>query len=151
MTAADEFVSNAHHYAEIVHESRRQLKQPPDPHWSELSDQLREMKASQIADIPHKLRAAGYTMAQADEQATRPFDVSPETLERLAELEHERWCAVKVKQGWRSGIALDAKAMTHPSLIPYASLPESEKEKDREMVRRIPQQLSALRLGVARI
>jgi hypothetical protein len=36
-----------------------------------------------------------------------------------------------MKQGWRHGPACDDVAKTHPDLVPYEDLPESEKQYDR--------------------
>jgi RyR domain len=52
-------------------------------------------------------------------------------LERLAENTHEVWAKRRMKDGWTFGPFRDAAAKTHPCLLPYASLPESEKEYDR--------------------
>ena len=51
--------------------------------------------------------------------------------------------------GWTLG-ARDDKARTHPSLVPWDELPESEKEKDRDVVRAIPDLLAAAGLTIVR-
>lgn len=69
----------------------------------------------------------------------KPIDTSAVTLtadvleltERLAEHTHDVWASRRLAQGWRYGPARDDAAMTHPCLIPYAELPEAEKEYDR--------------------
>jgi hypothetical protein len=52
-------------------------------------------------------------------------------LERLAENAHNLWAAQRLKDGWRPGPRRDDAAKIHPCLVPYADLPESEKEYDR--------------------
>lgn len=43
---------------------------------------------------------------------------------------HESWSAEKVGDGWVYGDVKDADAKTHPCLVPYAQLPETQRKKD---------------------
>ena len=69
----------------------------------------------------------------------QPADTSevglPEELtllaEQLAENVHEVWAAARMAQGWTLGPERDDLLKTHPCLVPYAELPESEKAFDR--------------------
>ena len=75
-----------------------------------------------------------------------------------SELEHDRWNRLKLDQGWCHGDPRDNEAKLHPDLLPWGEmtkdeliakygpkgegvgsrvLSEEEKEKDRDMVRRI--------------
>ena len=68
-----------------------------------------------------------------------PIDTSdielPEELlaltEKIAETVHENWSAGRIAEGWTYGEERDDKKKTTPCLIPYAELPEIEKEYDR--------------------
>lgn len=68
-----------------------------------------------------------------------PIDTSdielPEELltltEKIAENVHENWSAGRIAEGWTYGEERDDKKKTTPCLIPYAELPEIEKEYDR--------------------
>ena len=51
--------------------------------------------------------------------------------ERLAENAHELWAKQRMAAGWTVGPHRDDAAKKHPCLVPYAHLPESEKEYDR--------------------
>ena len=51
--------------------------------------------------------------------------------ERLAENAHELWAAQRFKDGWTYGPKRDDASKTHPCLVPYPDLPESEREYDR--------------------
>jgi hypothetical protein len=73
-----------------------------------------------------------------DWDAPGTFRFSPEEIETLSVIEHERWMQDRLKNGWRSGATRDDRKKTHPSIIPYEQLSESEKEKDRDTVRQIP-------------
>jgi hypothetical protein len=58
-------------------------------------------------------------------------------VEALAENVHDVWARKRVDDGWRHGPSRDDAAKTHPCLVPYADLPESEKSYDREMVEQV--------------
>ncbi len=53
-------------------------------------------------------------------------------LERLASNTHEVWAAGRLQEGWTYGPERDDQLKTHPCLVPYEQLPESEKEYDRQ-------------------
>lgn len=55
-----------------------------------------------------------------------------ELTEKLAENAHDVWALTRLGQGWRFGPQRDDAKKEHPCLIPYADLPESEKEYDRK-------------------
>lgn len=69
----------------------------------------------------------------------QPIDTSdvklPKDLEQLVEQMsknvHEVWSETRISQGWRYGEQRNDELKTHPCLIPYEQLPESEKEYDR--------------------
>ena len=52
-------------------------------------------------------------------------------VERMARNVHEVWAETRMKQGWTYGEQRNDEGKTHPCLIPYEELPESEKEYDR--------------------
>jgi hypothetical protein len=54
-----------------------------------------------------------------------------ELTEQLAENAHEVWAQRRIAEGWRYGPRRDEDKKTHPSLVPYKDLPESEKDYDR--------------------
>ncbi|MCI8483001.1 MAG: Ryanodine receptor Ryr [Lachnospiraceae bacterium] len=69
----------------------------------------------------------------------KPIDTSDVTLpaewlvltERLAENVHEVWAAGRIAEGWTYGEAKDVEKKKTPLLVPYAELPETEKDYDR--------------------
>ena len=54
-----------------------------------------------------------------------------ELTELLAENTHEVWAKRRLADGWTYGPRRDDAAKAHPCLVPYAELPESEKDYDR--------------------
>ncbi len=55
-------------------------------------------------------------------------------VELLAAGVHDSWAYNRMEQGWRYGKTLERDSKTHPSLVPYEQLPESEKNVDRDTV-----------------
>jgi RyR domain len=56
-------------------------------------------------------------------------------IEALSERIHDAWAAEKLAQGWRYGPETIVDQKVHASLVPYADLPESEKDFDRTTAR----------------
>lgn len=54
-----------------------------------------------------------------------------ELTEQIARNVHENWSAARLAEGWTFGTARDDQKKTTPCLVPYAELPESEREYDR--------------------
>ena len=69
----------------------------------------------------------------------QPIDTSdiklPEDLETLVEQMsknvHDVWAETRIQQGWTYGEQRNEELKTHPCLVPYEELPESEKAYDR--------------------
>ena len=54
-----------------------------------------------------------------------------ELTEQIAENVHENWSLGRINEGWVYGEHRDDEKKTHPCLVPYDQLPDSEKEYDR--------------------
>lgn len=67
---------------------------------------------------------------EAGSPVALPERLSP-LIETLAERVHDVWARRRLDEGWTHGPRRDDDARTHPSLVPYGELPESEKEYDR--------------------
>ncbi len=53
--------------------------------------------------------------------------------EAIAENAHEVWADQRQEEGWTYGPTRDDLKKQHPDMLPYAQLPEAEKEYDRRM------------------
>lgn len=56
-----------------------------------------------------------------------------ELQEAIAENAHEVWAAARKAEGWTYGKVRNDALKQHPDMLPYAALPDSEKEYDRLM------------------
>lgn len=54
-----------------------------------------------------------------------------ELTEKLAENAHDHWAKLRMEQGWTWGSERNDSRKTHPDLVPYQALADSEKEYDR--------------------
>ena len=109
---------------------------------SDFDDLPNDIKYSNIDNavhIPTKLLSIGYKIRQV-KKGFKPFalHLNQEEIETMAKVEHIRWSWEKRLNGWIYGNSKDEVKKTHPSLIPYELLSESEKQKDRELVKLIP-------------
>jgi len=136
--------------AQAIHENYRGnqagKKSPDDPamqSWEHLREDLKESNRQQADQIPEKLQAVGYGIRLAAGWEPSKMGLTPEELELLARMEHDRWLRDKMAAGWTYAPPPrnDAKK-THPSLVPWEDLPEAEKEKDRQAVQAIPELLA---------
>lgn len=73
-----------------------------------------------------------------------------ELVELLAANAHDVWSKKRIDDGWRYGAMRDDAAKTHPCLVPYADLPESEKDYDRVMVAEVIRASVALGYTIAK-
>lgn len=72
-----------------------------------------------------------YTPSPVD---TADIQLTPELLELVEEMArnvHEVWSANRMAEGWTYGPERDDNKLTHPCLVAYEQLPESEKDYDR--------------------
>jgi hypothetical protein len=106
--------------------------------YSDLPEDEKEQNRDTVRDIPDKLAFLGYSL-QLKRREAAVFEFSNYEIEILAEKEHFRWVKQKRKNGWRFGSPTDKAKKLHQDLVPWTQLDESAKEKDRLMIRAIPQ------------
>ena len=56
-------------------------------------------------------------------------------VEMLAKAVHDTWAAERISAGWVYGPERNDAEKTHPCLVPYEDLPDSEREYDRQTAR----------------
>ena len=72
-----------------------------------------------------------YIPAPADISGIRLPDSLSELTEEIAENVHEVWARSRMDEGWTYGPERNDTARTHPCLVPYGELSETEKDYDR--------------------
>ncbi len=106
--------------------------------WEHLPEHLKESNRQQANHIGIKLSAVGCSVAPLNDWEAELFQFAPEEVEKLSEMEHERWNKERESEGWQLGDKKDINSKITPYLVPYAKLPDEIKEYDRNMIRGIP-------------
>jgi hypothetical protein len=96
--------------------------------YEKLPSNLQEQNRNHARDIPNKLVLAGYIMRPARSENVEVVFAGGEldTLELLAEQEHERWLWEKLHAGWRWGPERDQERKENPALVPWERLTDEE-------------------------
>jgi hypothetical protein len=145
--------------------------------YADLPEDIREENRAAVRDIFNKLSKVGYVMISA-RNGERVARFPDDTVEILAEMEHDRWMKSKIAAGWRYGENLgrdrqDPIGKLHEDLLPWLELseeeraglytpaeaaaigtkvlPEEEKDKDRALARGIPDILARAGYVIAKI
>jgi hypothetical protein len=118
--------------------------------WKDLANVYRASSRLQADDIPRKLRFIGCFMAVKNTNRTAVTTFTDAEVERLAELEHERFNVERLRIEWRKG-PRDLTARTSPFLIPWRDLEPKWQDVDRNLVRKIPDVLTAVGWRVYRV
>ena len=114
-----------------------------DLSWEELTDGEKEQNRSAVRHIPEKLAKVGFIMLPSrSDQPIFTFPENDKDLEELSKLEHDRWMQLKKREGWTYASETSKKEKKHQSLLPWDQLSDSDKEKDRALVRAIPKILA---------
>jgi voltage-gated potassium channel Kch len=143
-------------FAREVHEEyrrRNERRAADDKPWDDLEEEGRDRNLRHADDIARQLAAVGYRLGPLVDWGEPQPDLPPDAVERMAEMEHERWKAERIEQGYELGpLRSDAaRNLVHPELVPYAELPEDEKEYNRRLVRLRPALLARAGIRMYRV
>jgi len=119
--------------------------------WDELNESLKESNRLQADHIPEKLRKIGCGIAPVHGRKPAPFQFSPEELELLSIMEHDRFVSERRLNGWVYGELRDADRKTSPYLVPWGDLSEEIRDYDRQAVSGIPGVLANAGFEIYRI
>lgn len=104
--------------------------------WDLLPDRLRDANRAQAEHVAVKLAAIGCSMVPLTEGPVEPFELMPDEVELLAEMEHERWC--------------ESASADDPDTVAWSELSDDRREIDRLFVRRLPALLATVGLRIER-
>jgi hypothetical protein len=119
--------------------------------WSKLGESFKESNRSQARHIAVKLNDIGCQIVPLRDWGAIDFTFTDEEVEKLAEMEHDRWWDEKRADGWRLGEEKDEKLKKSPYMVEWQKLPPDIAELDREFVRAIPAFLASVGLQVVRV
>ena len=138
--------------ARQVHEEYRRGRPggPYDVPWKELPDSGRDRNLRHAASITAQIRSVGYELGPLIDWGVPPATFDPAEIERMAELEHERWVEERTRDGWRLGNTRNDGARTHPDLIDWEELPADRQDIDRRLISARPAMLAAIGIELYR-
>ncbi|MCI0413985.1 AAA family ATPase [bacterium] len=106
--------------------------------WEKLSEGYRNSNRGVAKDIYAKLQRIHCDFGPLFVGTTPPgFAFTPEEIDLLAEMEHERWMREKIEAGFTLG-SDDPERKTNPDLKPWSELSETAKNKDHQSVLNLP-------------
>jgi len=106
--------------------------------WDELPEAKRESNRAAVDHLPIKLVRIGCRIVPRGHGVARRFVLTSDEIEEMAKLEHRRW------------VAEQTAAEQDRSTVEWSDLSEADREKDRNIARKIPEQLLAVGYGVVR-
>lgn len=110
--------------------------------WEELDETFRRSNRGAAFDIGPKLREVHCAVEPMADWDAPVFAFDGEEVERLARMEHERWCKDRTGDGWVYAPVKNVEKKEHPDLVSWEELSDEVKDKDREAVRLIPEVLA---------
>ncbi|GAA1856807.1 RyR domain-containing protein [Myceligenerans crystallogenes] len=111
--------------------------------WEDLSEDLRESNRGWVIGLPGRLERVGGTTAPRNGGPRGGEIPTGAMLDELAVAEHDLWEEVRVALGWRHGPVRDDARKLHPGIgVPWHDLTEAEKDKDRDVIRNLPEILA---------
>ena len=104
-----------------------------------LRDYTQELLAVMRQDFMEEISGEHIHGKAFDDYTPQPLDTADVTLpdelmplaEQMSKNVHEVWAQMRIAEGWTYGPQRDDQLKTHPCLVPYEALPESEKAYDR--------------------
>jgi|MudIll2142460700_1097286.scaffolds.fasta_scaffold02262_4 hypothetical protein len=124
--------------ARAIHEvySVRFVKKEDRQSWESLNKDEKAQNLDQALFIGTQLHSIGCGITPWIEYGAESFRFSEHEVEGMAKAEHERW--MNKYKGWKYGPVKNKEKKEHPCLVPWITLPEEERDKDRNTVMQIP-------------
>jgi hypothetical protein len=132
-------------------ENKKPGSDPSMQPWDKLSENLRESNRRQADHIPEKLRRVGCGFAPVMDKEPAIFEFTPEEIETMAEIEHERWTSERLLDGWLYGEKRDVEHKISPYLVPWDDLTDDVKEWDRQAMRGLSEFLAKAKFEIYRL
>lgn len=145
MIHADQLAPYVHAFYRELGEKEGWLKDRPDMNkeFDDLSDEYKQDNLAAAARIPQVLDIVGLSIVPSNcncsDTEEEIKEIIENNIELLAEAEHNGWMDNKLRNGWLYDQVRNEDHKAQDSLLPYALLLETNKNKDRNSVRRYPE------------
>ncbi|MBN1567792.1 MAG: hypothetical protein JXA73_08080 [Acidobacteria bacterium] len=136
-------------HAQYVANSTGRLPANMKP-WNKLDETYKKSNREQARYSVEILKACGFGVKEVKGTPEIFEEFSEEEVERMAEMEHGRWNAERLRDGWRFGKERNDSEKIHDCLLSWLDLPEDIKHYDRAAVRAFPEILAQAGLEVFR-
>jgi hypothetical protein len=113
-----------------------QTDSPAAVPWDRLAEFYKQANRALADYVPVRLRACGLRLSPG--RGPLPT-LDQATVEKLATLEHWRWCTELKALGWRYSETRDDFLKLHNRLVSWEDLPDSTRAYNREAARQLPQ------------
>lgn len=138
----NEIIAHATHDAYVREQTRLGHALEDNPSmvaWDELPDTLKSSNRRLADHISTKLKAVNCDVAPLHDWDRRLFEFTEPEIEKLAEMEHERWVEEREADGWRyTDGEKDIESKLSPYLAPWEDLTEEVKGYDRDTIKYLP-------------
>ncbi|MBN1927637.1 MAG: hypothetical protein JW798_17515 [Prolixibacteraceae bacterium] len=154
----DELAQKAHE----LYREKRILSLKPDEkdinkykvivRWEKLDPALQHSNRMQVAFYELILKRVGLSIRKAEKPNTFNIkeNVSESTYNLMARLEHGRWNAERLLEGWKYGPRKDLNKKTSPCLVSWNELDEETKTYDFDPIDKIPEMLRLINYEVVK-
>ncbi|MFZ2089913.1 MAG: NAD-binding protein [Desulfobaccales bacterium] len=107
--------------------------------WDKLPEHIKISNRRQADDIGKKLKKVQCEAKPLTDWDAELFQFTPEEIEVLARMEHERWLKERRNEGWTHDPGTkDLERKKSPYLIEWDELPEDLKQHNRDAMRSLP-------------
>jgi len=137
---AHEIIARAIHQEYLCRHQARDLVSPTVEAlvpWEQLAEEYRESCRRQADHVGLKLQAIGCQITILTDWEAELPTFTPEEVEQMAQMEHDRWLTEHQQAGWHPG-PKDPARKTNPYLVPWRELPEEIRQLNRDMVSGLP-------------
>jgi hypothetical protein len=117
--------------------------------WEPLREDFKESNRQQADAIAAMLETVG-CVVERPKEGTLSTVLSDAEVEHLAQLEHARWTAERLAQGWRHSPVKDRDKKLHSDLVAWEDLSEESRDSDRDAVAAWRELLAELGLEIHR-
>lgn len=124
-------------------------RSPKAVEWEKLPEEDKVNNRDQIRHILWKINAQKIRIAPIiNLNSWNNYVIKNEIIEKLAKMEHDRWVAFKISNGWSYSKTRDDINKLHNDITTWENLSEHSKEKDRNVVIGIQKLLAIIGLGL---
>lgn len=118
--------------------------------FEDLPDYIKYSNYKQTDYLIKLLSLKGYSVVDVDSpgEAVTSFDY--DTIDFMAEMEHEEWYKLKVNLGWAYGSVKDEISKTNPNLVPWHSLDFKCQEANRNTFKNLPEMCKNVDLKIVK-